>query len=93
MELAPTHGASSNPVKLSPTPELQGLYYHCSWLSYLKKTTEWAKKQDNLTVTLDIGTEYGIPLLAVLFINAGKSKLVDIVPFGRGRVLSENTLS
>ena len=38
------------------------------------------KKQDNLTVTLDIGTEYGIPLLAVLFINAGKSKLVDIVP-------------
>ena len=46
----------------------------------INKTCEWAKKQDNLTVTLDIGTEYGIPLLAVLLINDGKSKLADIIP-------------
>ena len=46
----------------------------------IKKTSQWAKEQEILTVTLDIGTEYGIPLLAVLFINAGKAKLIDIVP-------------
>ena len=40
----------------------------------------WFSKQTNVTITLDVGTENGIPLLAELFISDSKSKLVDIVP-------------
>ena len=44
------------------------------------KTADWFSKQKHVTITLDVGTENGIPLLAVLFISNSKSKLVDIVP-------------
>ena len=40
----------------------------------------WFSKQTNVTITLDVGTENGIPLLAELFISDSKSKLVDIEP-------------
>ena len=40
----------------------------------------WFSKQTNVTITLDVGTENGIPLLDELFISDSKSKLVDIVP-------------
>ena len=46
----------------------------------VKKTADWFSEQKYVTITLDIGTENGIPLLAVLFISDKKSKLVDIVP-------------
>ena len=46
----------------------------------IKKTLDWFDEQTDITVTLDIGTECGVPLLAVLFISNKKSKLVDIVP-------------
>ena len=41
---------------------------------------DWFDEQTDITVTLEIGTECGVPLLAVLFISNKKSKLVDIVP-------------
>ena len=44
------------------------------------KTVDWFKDQDAVTVTLDIGTEVGIPLLAVLFISNGSAKLANITP-------------
>ena len=47
---------------------------------FIKKTLGWYDEQTDITVTLDIGTECGVPLLAVLFISNKKSKLVDIVP-------------
>ena len=40
----------------------------------------WFSKQTNVTITLDVGTENCIPLLAELFISDSKSKLVDIEP-------------
>ena len=40
----------------------------------------WFSKQTIVTITLDVGTENDIPLLAELFISDSKSKLVDIVP-------------
>ena len=49
-------------------------------MELIKKTAEWFRQQENDTVTLDIGTIYGIPLLAVLFISSGTSKLADIMP-------------
>ena len=57
---------------------------HISLFSFLdlvdteltNKTSEWFLNQDYITVTLDIGTVYGVALLAVLFIgNNGKVKL------------------
>ena len=47
---------------------------------FIKKTLDWYDEQTDITVTLEIGTEFGVPLLAVLFISNKKSKLVDIVP-------------
>ena len=47
---------------------------------FIKKTLDWFDEQTDITVTLEIGTECGVPLLAVLFISNKKSKLVDIVP-------------
>ena len=44
------------------------------------KTADWFKDQEAVTITLDIGTECGIPLLAVLFISGGKAKLANITP-------------
>ena len=44
------------------------------------KTAEWFRSQENITVTLDIGTMYGMPLLAVLFISDGKCKLANLLP-------------
>ena len=44
------------------------------------KTAEWFKVQENITITLDIGTMYGMPLLAVLFISDGNCKLADLMP-------------
>ena len=38
------------------------------------------KTQNPITITLDIGTMYGMPLLAVLFIRDGQSKLADLIP-------------
>ena len=46
----------------------------------ISKTLSWFKDQENVTITLDIGTENCLPLLAVLFISQGQSKLADIVP-------------
>ena len=45
-----------------------------------EKTCDWVKNQKSVTITLDIGTELGKPLLAVLFISGGKTKLADIIP-------------
>ena len=46
----------------------------------VKKTVTWFHSQTSVTVTLDVGTECGIPLLAVLFLSDNKSKLADIIP-------------
>ena len=47
----------------------------------LKKTTEWVNHQEELTITLDIGTVFGITLLATLLIGSdGTVKLVNITP-------------
>ena len=45
-----------------------------------EKTCDWVKNQKSVTITLDIGTEFGIPLLAVLFISWGNTKLAYIIP-------------
>ena len=55
-------------------------FLHLVNLKLIKKTYDWVYEQGHLTVTLDVGTEYGIPLLAVLFISGSKSKLADIIP-------------
>ena len=46
----------------------------------IKKTADWFRNQANVTITLDVGTECGIPLLAVLFLSGNKAKLADIIP-------------
>ena len=46
----------------------------------IKMTAEWFPNQEHVTITLDVGTECGIPLLAVLFISDNKAKLADIIP-------------
>lgn len=46
----------------------------------IMKTVAWFNNQTNVTITLDVGTECGIPLLAVLFISDNKAKLADIIP-------------
>ena len=55
-------------------------FLHLVDFKLIKKTYDWVYKHEHLTVTLDVGTEYGIQLLAVSFISGGKSKLVDIMP-------------
>ena len=44
------------------------------------KTATWFRQQTDVTITLDVGTECGIPLLAVLFISKKQAKLADIIP-------------
>ena len=44
------------------------------------KTAEWLIDQTDVTATLDIGTVYGISMLAVLLMSGGKVKLVGIPP-------------
>ena len=46
----------------------------------IKMTATWFCEQKHVTITLDVGTENGIPLLAVLFISDNKAKLADIIP-------------
>ena len=46
----------------------------------IKMTATWFCEQKHVTITLDVGTENGIPLLAVLFISGNKAKLADIIP-------------
>ena len=46
-----------------------------------KKTADWFNSENEVTATLDIGTVYGISLLATLFIgNNGSVKLANITP-------------
>ena len=45
-----------------------------------KKTATWFLENDNITLTLDIGTVDGVTLLAVLFIKDGKTKLANAIP-------------
>ena len=49
-------------------------------IELVKKTVQWFHDQSEITLTLDIGTVYGITLLAVLFISDGKVKLANILP-------------
>lgn len=44
------------------------------------KTAEWFLDQTNVTATLDIGTVYGITMLAVLYIKGRNVKLAGIRP-------------
>ena len=46
----------------------------------IKKTVKWVEDQEHITITLDIGTVYGFPLLAVLFIANKTAKLANILP-------------
>ena len=46
----------------------------------IKKTAAWFDEQIEITFTLDIGTVYGMTLLAVLFMSNGKVKLADLAP-------------
>ena len=47
----------------------------------LERTSEWFRIQQDVTITLDVGTVCGLPLLAVLLIgDSGRTKLADIMP-------------
>ena len=46
----------------------------------INKTIVLFSEQEHVTVTLDVGTECGLPFLTVLFLSDSKSKLADIIP-------------
>ena len=64
----------------------------CIDAELLDRTSEWFKVQQDVTITLDVGTVYGLPLLAVPLIgDRGKTKLADIMPIvsKKGSALAE----
>ena len=54
----------------------------------IKKTIKWFEEQQDITITLDIGTVYGYTLLAVLYMCKGVVKLANIVPVSSKKGIS-----